>query len=746
MTDYPHRIAAQLNLRAEQAAATIALLDAGNTLPFIARYRKEVTEGLDEDQLRQLSALLSKLRALDERRQTVLRSIEEQGKMTPELHAQLLAAETLTALEDLYQPYKPKRRTRASIAREKGLQGLADLILQQPRTSRMVAQLAAPFLTPEVPTVDEALAGARDIVAETISDHPEVRQMTRERALEWGALRAKKAEKAEDPRGTYQVYYDFEYRVNRLRPHQVLALNRGEAEKVLQVGVEVAERDWLAAISSTFRPDPRSPLAEQLVLAVDDAAARLLLPAIERDVRRALTEQAEAHATSVFSANLRALLGGPPLTGHTVMGIDPGYRTGCKVAVVDPTGKVLDTATIYPHEPQKARDEALKTLASLAGRHAVTLVAIGNGTASRETEALVAELIRDADKQTADRRPQTANRKSQIASTQHATCNTKYEIRYLIVNEAGASVYSASPLARAELPDLDVSMRGAVSIARRVQDPLAELVKIDPRSVGVGLYQHDVDQAQLAAAITSVVESVVNQVGVDVNTASPALLTYVAGIGPKLAARIVAARDTHGPFASRAALKEVEGLGPKTFEQAAGFLRIHGGHNPLDASAIHPESYVVAEAVLGRAGASMQAEPAEREAALIRLQERVPLDNLAAELGTGVPTLTDILEQLARPGRDPRQDLPAPILRSDVLTMEDLRQGMRLKGTVRNVVDFGAFVDIGVKQDGLLHRSQIPAGTRLQVGDVIEVVVRGVEVERGRIALGMTSRQMTNGQ
>ena len=735
MTEYAHRIAAQLNLRAEQAAATIALLDAGNTLPFIARYRKEVTEGLDEEQLRQLCALLSKLRALDERRQTVLRSIEEQGKMTPELHAQLLAAETLTALEDLYQPYKPKRRTRASIAREKGLQGLADLILQQPRTSRTVAQLAAPFLTSEVPTVDEALAGARDIVAETISDHPEVRQMTRERALEWGTLRAKKAEKAEDPRGTYQVYYDFEYRVNRLRPHQVLALNRGEAEKVLQVGVEVPERDWLAAISSTFRPDPRSPLAEQLVLAVDDAAARLLLPAIERDVRRALSEQAEAHATSVFSANLRALLGGPPLTGHTVMGIDPGYRTGCKVAVVDPTGKVLDTATIYPHEPQKARDEALKTLASLAGRHAVTLVAIGNGTASRETEALVAELIRDADKQTADRRPQ-------IASTEHGTRNTEHALRYLIVNEAGASVYSASPLARAELPDLDVSMRGAVSIARRVQDPLAELVKIDPRSVGVGLYQHDVDQAQLAAAITSVVESVVNQVGVDVNTASPALLTYVAGIGPKLAARIVAARDAHGPFASRAALTKVEGLGPKTFEQAAGFLRIQGGHNPLDGSAIHPESYAVAEVVLKRAEVSMQAEPAERETALLRLQERAPLDQLAAEVGTGVPTLTDILEQLARPGRDPRQDLPAPILRSDVLTMEDLRQGMRLKGTVRNVVDFGAFVDIGVKQDGLLHRSQIPAGTRLQVGDVIEVVVRGVEVERGRIALGMTNEQM----
>jgi len=711
--DYAQHIATQLALRPAQVAATIELFDADNTLPFIARYRKEVTGGLDEEQLRQLSALLSRLRALDERRQTVIASIQAQGKLTPELHAQLLAADTLTALEDLYQPYKPKRRTRASIARDRGLQGLADLILQQVHTRQTLDQIAAPFLTPEVPTVEEALAGARDIVAETISDHAEVRRLTREKALQWGVLYAFKSDKAEDARGVYQVYYEFEQRINRLRPHQVLALNRGEAEKVLQVQVEVAERDWQAAIAAAFRPDPRSPLAEQLVLAADDAAERLLLPAIERDVRRVLTEQAGAHATSVFAANLRALLSQPPLAGHTVLGIDPGYRTGCKVAVVDPTGKVLDTVTIYPHEPQKEWEASLGALVLLVLRYGVTLITIGNGTASRETEGLVAELIRN---------------------TEHATRNTS--LQYLIVNEAGASVYSASPLARAELPGLDVSMRGAVSIARRVQDPLAELVKIDPQSIGVGLYQHDVEQGQLAATLAGVVESVVNQVGVDVNTASPALLTHVAGIGPKLASRIVATRDAEGPFRNRTALKGVPGLGPKTFEQAAGFLRIHGGGQPLDASAIHPESYAVAEAVLARAGLTVQTPPAEREAALAALQARVPPETLAAELSTGVPTLADIFEQLARPGRDPRAGLPAPLLRSDVLTMEDLRPGMRLKGTVRNVVDFGAFVDVGVKQDGLLHRSQIPAGIQLRAGDVIEVEVRRVEVERGRIGLG----------
>jgi uncharacterized protein len=713
--DFSKNIAAQINIRPEQAAAAIELLDAGNTIPFIARYRKEATRNLDEEQLRQLGELLEKLHALEERRQTVLKSIAEQEKLTPELQAQIEAAATLTALEDLYQPYKPRRRTRASLAREHGLQPLADLILQQAQVSQTLEQLAGPYLGEAVPGFEEAWAGARDIVAETISDHADVRRLTRQKAMQWGLLRCQKIETAADEKQVYALYYEFELRLDRLRPHQVLAINRGEAEKVLQVSVLVPERDWRGAVESVFRPDRRSPLAAQLEAATVDAAERLLLPAIERDVRRALTEVAETHAIGVFAENLRALLSQPPLADQVVLGIDPGFRTGCKVAVVDPTGKLLDTDTIYPHEPQKRWEEAIKTLVGLVARHSVTLITIGNGTASRETEQLAAELIR----------------RLSAAGTAHGSPL----VRYLIVSEAGASVYSASPLARAELPGLDVSLRGAASIARRAQDPLAELVKIDPKSIGVGMYQHDVDQKQLAAGLSGVVESVVNRVGVDVNTASPALLTYVAGVGPKLAEKIVAHRQEVGPFRSRQALLKVSGLGPKAFEQAAGFLRIRQGENPLDASAIHPESYAVAIKVLQAAGLSLDTPPAERKPALDALLARQPLETLAAELGAGAPTLSDILEQLVRPGRDPRQDLPAPVLRSDVLKMEDLVLGMRLKGTVRNVVDFGAFVDIGVKQDCLLHRSQIPPGKVLKVGDVIEVEIQKVEIERGRISL-----------
>lgn len=546
---------------------------------------------------------------------------------------------------------------------------------------------------------------ARDIVAEMIGDHAEIRRITREKARQWGTLHCEKITTAEDPRGVYRTYYAFMGRVDRLRPYQVLAINRGEAEQILRVQVSVPDRDWQAAIATAFRPDLRSPVGEQLAMAITDAAHRLLLPAIERDIRRMLTEQAEIHATGVFATNLQALLTQPPLTGHTVAGIDPGFRTGCKVAVVDPTKKVLETTTIYPHPPQQ-RDAAHHTLAALVARHGVTLVAIGNGTASRETEHLVADLTRRIGK-----------------------------VRYLLVSEAGASVYSASPLARTELPHLDVSLRGAVSIARRVQDPLAELVKIEPQAIGVGLYQHDVEQRRLAHTLAGVVESVVNRVGVDVNTASPALLSYVAGIGPKLAERIVAYRDAHGPFRSRAALRQVPGLGPKAFEQAAGFLRIRNGDVALDVSAIHPESYVIATAVMERAGVDLGVPLAARQAALDRLLRQQPLDVLAADLGAGTPTLTDILEQLIRPGRNPRADLTPPLLRSDVLSVADLRPGMRLKGTVRNVVDFGAFIDIGVKHDGLLHRSQVPTGYVLQLGDIVEVEVQQIEVERGRIAL-----------
>jgi protein Tex len=706
--DYPQQIAAQINIRSQQASATIELLDQGNTLPFIARYRKEATGGLDEEQIRQLAQLVNKLRSLDERRQTILHSIEEQGLLTPELHQQILEAQTSTRLEDLYQPYKPKRRTRASAAREAGLQGLADLILQQVLSKDSLQNLAKPYLNEHVPDTEQAFTGARDIVAETISEHTEVRQNVRNKALQWGSLQSQKVKDAQDPKQVYQIYYQYEARIDRLRPHQVLAINRGEAEKVLHVKVFVPERDWSGAIFSFFRVEQRSPLSDQLTQAALDAAERLLLPSIERDIRRQLGERAEVHAISIFADNLRSLLNQPPLFGQVILGIDPGFRTGSKVAVVDQTGKLVDTATIYPHEPQKRRDEALKMLAGLVELHNVSLIAIGNGTASRETEGLVAELIQSAE-----------------------------HVKYLIVNEAGASVYSASPLARAELPGLDVSMRGAVSIARRVQDPLAELVKIDPKSIGVGLYQHDVDQKVLAETLVGVVESVVNNVGVDLNTASPALLTYTSGIGPKLAEKIVEYRDANGPFKNRTQLRNVPGLGPRAFEQSSGFLRIRDGDNPLDASAIHPESYPVALKILAKAGLKPADPPANRKPALEKMLSSITTDNLASELDAGVPTVRDILEQLVRPGRDPRQDLPRPILRSDILKMEDLLVGMEMKGTVRNVVDFGAFVDIGVKQDGLLHRSQIPSGTILKVGDVLNVEVQNIEVERGRIGLAL---------
>jgi uncharacterized protein len=707
MPDFARSIAHALNLRPEQVAATIELLDEGATIPFIARYRKERTGTLDEEQLRQVQALLEKGRALEERRAAVIASVEEQGKMTPELLEKFQTADNMTALEDLYAPYKPKRRTRASIAREKGLQGLADMILMQARTPGDAEKMAQGFLNEQVLTTEDALAGARDIVAETISDHAEVRASTRRKAMQWGLLSAEKIEDAKDEKAVYEVYYEFSSRVDRLRPHQVLAINRGETEKVLRVKVTLEQKDWKGSIVDYFRPDLRSPFCDQLELAIEDAAERLLLPAIERDVRRELTVAGETHAIKVFAANLRALLGQPPLLGQTVLGLDPGFRTGTKLAVVGPTGKLLDTGTIYPHEPQRKWEESKAKLKDLIAKHGVTLISIGNGTASRETEQLAAELTRELS-----------------------------GVKYIITNEAGASVYSASPLARAEMPDLDVSIRGAVSIARRVQDPLAELVKIDPRSIGVGMYQHDVDQTALSEALTGVVEDVVNRVGVDVNTASPALLGYVSGIGSKLAERMVAYRDENGVFADREAIRQVPGLGPKAFEQSAGFLRIREGKNPLDASAIHPESYPVAEAVLKLAGVSADATLEQRKEAVTRLQQQ-PVHQLAEQIGCGVPTLQDILEQLIRPGRDPRQDAPAPILRSDVLKMDDLTQGMRLKGTVRNVVDFGIFVDIGVKQDGLLHRTQIPTGMALQVGDIIDVTILKVEVERGRISLGM---------
>jgi len=713
--NYSETIATQLQVKAFQVEAAVRLLDEGNTVPFIARYRKEMTGTLDDEQVRIVADEIVRLRAIDERCLAILKSIEEQGKLTGELKEAIQSAVTMTALEDLYAPYKPKRRTRAMLAREKGLEGLAEHILQQPLTRRSLADIVKEsYLNEQVTTVEEALQGARDIVAETISDNANVRSATRAKALQFALLVAEKVADAVDEKRLYESYYAFEGRVDRLQPHQILALNRGEKEGLLKVRLEMDERDWRASIAAEFQEDILSPFSDQLSLAIDDSAGRLLLPAIERDVRRELGEKADGHAINVFATNLRALLSQPPLAGQTVLGLDPGFRTGTKLAVVDPTGKLLDTGTIYPHEPKNDWAGALATLEDIVNRHHVTLITIGNGTASRETEKLVAELIRV---RATGRSPEPMT-------------------KYLIVNEAGASVYSASALARQEFPALDVSIRGAVSIARRAQDPLAELVKIDPKSIGVGMYQHDVDQSALAHSLDGVVESVVNAVGVDVNTASPALLTHVAGVGPKLATSIVAYRDANGAFISRKELFSVSGLGPKAYEQSAGFMRIREGANPLDASAIHPESYAIAEAVLERAGLSPASPITARKPALDALVAKTPPEKLVVEVGCGLPTLKDILEQLVRPGRDPRADTPAPILLSDVLKAEDLLVGMELKGTVRNVVDFGAFVDIGVKQDGLLHKSRIPHGTLLKVGDIIDLEILKIEPERGRISLG----------
>ncbi len=735
--NYSETIAFQLKVKPSQVEAAIRLLDEGNTVPFIARYRKEMTGTLDDEQVRIVADEVIRLRGIDERRSVILKSIQDQGKLTDELKTAIEAAGTLTALEDLYAPYKPKRRTRAMIAREKGLEGLADHILKQTLTRRTIEEIVREsYLNEQVPTVEEALQGARDIVAESISDNAGVRSLTREKALKLARLTAEKVETAVDEKRVYDSYYSFENCVDRLQPHQVLALNRGEKEGVLKVRVELEEADWREAIASGFQEDILSPFSDQLSLAIQDLAERLLLPAIERDVRRELSGKADGHAINVFATNLRALISQPPLAGQTVLGLDPGFRTGTKLAVVDPTGKLLDTGTIYPHEPKNDWTGALATLEQMVNRHHVTLITIGNGTASRETEKLVSELIRGGADVGADVGARHASPLHPHDLPLQRLDSPLQRTKYLIVNEAGASVYSASPLARQEFPNLDVSIRGAVSIARRAQDPLAELVKIDPRSIGVGMYQHDVDQTALEHSLDGVVESVVNSVGVDVNTASPALLTHVAGIGPKLASNIVSYRDANGAFRFREEMRSVSGLGPKAYEQSAGFMRIRDGTNPLDASAIHPESYGIAESVLGRAGISASIPMGERKPALDALLANVPVEQLAAQLDCGIPTLKDILEQLVRPGRDPRLDTPAPILRSDVLKMEDLLVGMELKGTVRNVVDFGAFVDIGVKQDGLLHKSRIPHGTLLKVGDIIDVEILKIEPERGRISLG----------
>ena len=709
-------ITEELHVAARQVEATVAMLDDNNTIPFIARYRKEATGGLDEEQLRTVAERLTYLRQLSERKETVLHSIDEQGKLTPELQAAITDASTLQQVEDLYRPYKPKRRTRATVARERGLQPLADLILQQPGQAPDRAALTQPYLSDEVATPEEALAGARDIVAEVVTDDAQVREGARAVARRDSYVGVGVADAEADERGVYRHYYEFVAKLRDLKPHQILAINRGEQEGILKVSLDAPEDETLAIMAHQYRPDRGSPLAGELWAAIEDGYGRLLAPAIERDMRRELSEAADEHAIGVFATNLKALLLQPPLQEMTVMGIDPGYRTGCKVALVDATGKYLASTTIYPHPPQKQWDATKETLTKMIQGAGVDVIAIGNGTASRETEQLVGEVIGAL--------PQGAQKP-----------------RYVMVNEAGASVYSASKLARQELPGMDVSMRGAVSIARRLQDPLAELVKIDPQSIGVGLYQHDVNQKTLGETLDTVVESVVNAVGVDANTASPALLRYVSGIGPKTAEALVEQRDQAGPFEARRALLDVSGVGPKTFQQAAGFLRIRGGQEGLDNTPIHPESYPVVRALFELM--DVRGDEPDLPAQVAELRRQHTLAELAELLDVGQPTLADILDALVRPGRDPRDDLPKPLLRSDVLKMEDLKPGMQLKGTVRNVVDFGAFVDIGVKQDGLVHISKMAERyvknphSVVSVGDVIDVTVLEVNLERGRIALSM---------
>ncbi len=733
-------VAVELKLKPTQTLATLTLLDNGNTVPFIARYRKEATGNLDEVQIQAIGDRADALRTLHARKHDVLRLIAEQGKLTRELADAIIAASTLQAVEDLYLPYRQKRKTRASMARERGLQPLADLILRQERIPGPADQAriaaAEPFVDTEkgVEDIAAALAGARDICAETIMEDATVRGEVRTQFFKEGALGAKLTidpEKAaeKDPRGVYRMYYEFHEPVPRLVPHRILALNRAEREDVLRVSVDVPFERAEPLIHNHYQPDRRSPFAEELETAISDGYRRLLAPALEREVRAELTRQAEEHAIGVFATNLRNLLLQPPLRGERVLGLDPGFRTGCKVAVVDETGKPIDSTTIYPHPPQAHWAEAKATLKALIATHRVGVIAIGNGTASRETEQLAAEVIAELEK----------------------LGTPTGSLGYVMVNEAGASVYSASEVARQEFPTKDVTERGTISIARRLQDPLAELVKIDAKAIGVGLYQHDVDQRALATALDRIVDSCVNFAGVDLNSASSQLLRHVSGITTRIADNVVAWRTEHGPFTSRQQLLKVSGLGPATFVQAAGFLKVPGGKEPLDNTFIHPESYDATRSVLKTLPGSPDERASDRVRSwrlLIGMNSRgagaqAAIAALASEVNVGVPTLTDILENLEKPGLDPRDSLPKPILRQDVLKLEDLKEGMALQGTVRNVVDFGAFVDIGVKQDGLVHVSEMADRfvrdplTVVQVGQVVRVRVLAVDIGRGRVQLSM---------
>jgi len=711
--DIIKRLSDELNIPAKQVEAAVKLLDEGNTVPFIARYRKEVTGSLDDTQLRDLSERLDYLRGLDKRREEIRASIESQGALSEELSEKLDKAQTLAALEDLYMPYKKKRRTRAMIAREKGLEPLALRYMEQ-TGAELPEVLAEPFVDLEkgVETVEDAISGAKDIIAENISDDAAVRGALRE-FLNRNAVVRSVSDETEQ--GVYAMYYDFTEALSKIASYRVLALDRGEKEGVLKVSVECDnERLQQTLLKLVLKPG-FSPSIDIVREAALDSLSRLIYPSLEREARSTITERAAEQAIHVFALNLRPLLMQPPVRNKITMGFDPAYRTGCKIAVVDGTGRVLDTTVVYPTPPQKKTAEAEKVLLTLIKRHNIEAIAIGNGTASKESEIFVADLIKKA----------------------------PHKVAYMVVSEAGASVYSASKLAAQEFPQFDVSLRSAVSIARRLQDPLAELVKIEPKAIGVGQYQHDMPPAKLNAALSGVVEDCVNSVGVDLNTASPSLLSYVAGIGPALAANIVACREENGKFADRKSLLKVPKLGKKAFEQAAGFLRVPGGDNPLDNTGVHPEAYSAVKALLKLVGAK---EADLSNGGLVNLPTRVSEmgeSEVAEKIGVGVPTLRDILTELLKPGRDPRDELPSPMLRSDLLDISDLKPDMVLKGTVRNVVDFGVFVDIGVHQDGLVHISRIcdrflkHPSEAVRVGDVVTVKVIEVDAKRKRISLTM---------
>jgi uncharacterized protein len=714
------RIAAQisreLNLRMGQVEATIDLIDSGNTIPFIARYRKEATGGISDEVLRNFDDRLTYLRNLENRKSEVIKIIEEQGKLTEDLKRDIESAEVLQRVEDLYRPFKAKKSTRASKAIERGLEPLADLIWMQLPTQKPLEEMAQSYIDPEkeLDGVEAVFAGAMDIIAERISDDPEHREMIRKIDRAKAVLTAAAADP--EQQSVYEMYYEYSEPISKIANHRILAVNRGEKEKVLKVKLMTPDEEISERLEKAIVKNEKAPGVSYLKAAIADAYKRLIAPSVERELRNELTERAEEEAIQVFGKNTKALLLVPPVKDQRVLAIDPGYRTGCKVAVLDETGKMLEYATIYPHPPQSKTDAAKKTLRTMIEKHGVALVSIGNGTASRETETLVSELLPTLDR----------------------------KVYYTIVSEAGASVYSASKLATEEYPDIDVSIRGAISIGRRLQDPLAELVKIDPKSIGVGQYQHDVNQKRLSEQLDHVVEDCVNSVGVDLNTATPSLLEHVAGITPTLAKNIVTYRDDNGKFKTRKELLKVKRLGDKVFEQCAGFLRIAGGTVPLDNTAVHPETYGVTNALLERLGYK---KADLKKGALPDIDERLKTEGglkaIAKTLEVGEPTLRDIVSELKKPGRDPRDEMPKPIFRNDVLKMEDLEIGMVFPGTVRNVVDFGAFVDIGVKQDGLVHISEIcnrfikhPMEV-LSVGDAVTVKVIKLEKERGKIGLTM---------